>query len=159
MIFRKLGRLFLMAFGAVGIGGLAERLLAVVTDAAMLILAVGVLGHLQIFFFHLEDLGVTVGAFGLVLVHMGFVAEKYGSGAPLGFKLDIPAAGLFLLRIGDAERRKGQDADADPEDSPGAFSQAFTSLLCRRPAICRPTPAILFKVKFISLQKGPSREK
>lgn len=102
-----------MALGAVGFGGLAESLFAVVADAAMLILAVRILRHLQILFFHLEDFGVTVGAFGLVLVHMGFVAEKNGAGAPLGFELDIPPARFLLLRIGDAECRKGQDADAD----------------------------------------------
>jgi hypothetical protein len=67
----------------------------------------------MILFFHLEDFGVTVGAFGLVLVHMGFVAEKDGSGAPRGFKLDVPPARFLLLRRGYAECRKGQDADAD----------------------------------------------
>jgi hypothetical protein len=92
-----------MALGAVGFGGLTERLFAVVADATMLILAVHILRHLQIFFFHLEDFGMAVGAFGLVLVHMGFVTEENGSGAPLGFKFNVPAARFFLLGIGDAE--------------------------------------------------------
>jgi hypothetical protein len=105
--------LFFMAFGAVGFGRLAESLFAVVADAAMLILAVRVLCHLQIFLFHLEDFGVAICAFGLVLVYMGFVTEENRSGASLGFKLDVPASGLFLLRGGDTERREAQDADAD----------------------------------------------
>jgi len=102
-----------MAFGAVGFGCLAKRLFSVVTDAAMFILAVRILRHLQIFLFHLEDFGVAIGAFGLVLVYMGFVTEENRSGASLGFKLDVPASGLFLLRGGDTECREAQDADAD----------------------------------------------
>lgn len=102
-----------MAFGTVGFARLAESLFAFVTDAAMFILAVGVLRHLQIFLFHLEDFGVAVGAFGLVLVYMGFMAEQDGTGAPLGFKFNVPAARFFLLGRGDAEGREAQDADAD----------------------------------------------
>jgi hypothetical protein len=44
---------------------------------------------------------------------MGFVTEENGSGASLGFKLDVPASGLFLLGRGNAKRRKAQDAEAD----------------------------------------------
>ena len=102
-----------MAFGTVGFGGLAKSLFTVVTDATMFILAVRILRHLQVFLFHLEDFGVAIGAFCFMLVHMGFVAEKDGSGAPRGFKLDVPPARFLLLRRGYAECRKGQDADAD----------------------------------------------
>jgi len=102
-----------MAFGTIGFGGLAESLLAVVADAAMFILAVCILCHLQVFLFHLEDFGVAIGAFSLVLIHMGFVAEKNRSRAPLGFKFNVPAARFFLLGRGDPKSRKAQDADAD----------------------------------------------
>jgi hypothetical protein len=105
--------LFLMAFGTIGFGGLAEGLLAIVTDAAMLILAMRILRHLQVFLFHLEDLGVTIGAFSLMLVYMRFVAEENRSRAPLGFKFNIPATRFFLLGIGDAEYREAQDAKAN----------------------------------------------
>lgn len=105
--------LFFMAFGAVGFGCLAKRLFSVVTDAAMFILAVRILRHLQIFLFHLKDFRVAIGAFLFGLIDMVFVAEENRSGAPRGFKLDIPASGLFLLGRGNAKRRKAQDADAD----------------------------------------------
>ena len=102
-----------MAFGAVGFGGLGESLFAVVTDAAMLILAVRILGHLQVFLFHLEDFGMAIGAFSLMLVHMGFMAEENGSGAPLGLKFNVSAARFFLLGISEAEYREAQDAKTD----------------------------------------------
>jgi len=121
-----------MALAAVGFGGLAESFLAVVANAAMFILAVRFFRHLQIFLFHLEDFCMAVGAFGLVLVHMGFMAEKNGAGASRGLKLDVPPARLLLLRIGDTECRKGQDTDADQKALPDSFPQNFTSFRCRR---------------------------
>jgi len=120
-----------MAFGAVGFGRLAESLFAVVADAAMLILAVHILRHLQIFLFHLEDFGMAVGAFGLVLVYMGFVTEENGAGAPLGFKFNVPAACFFLLGRGDAECREAQDADADQEGLPDSFPQNSPPPFCQ----------------------------
>jgi len=98
--------LLLMAFGAVGFLILAESLRAVMANAAMLVLSVGFLRHLQIFFLHLEDFGVTVRAFQLVLSYMKFVTEGDRTGAALGFKLDVPAAHLFLLGIGQLKSCK-----------------------------------------------------
>jgi len=120
-----------MAFGTVGFGGLAKSLFTVVTDATMFILAVRILRHLQVFLFHLEDFGVAIGAFRLMLVHMGFVAEQNGSSASLGFKFNVPATGFFLLGIGDAEYREAQDAKADHEGFPGFLPQISTPFHCR----------------------------
>ena len=102
-----------MALGAVGFGGLTERLFAVVADATMLILAVHILRHLQIFFFHLEDFGMAVGAFELLLGYMVLMTEQDRAGAPFCFKFNVPAARFFLLGRGDPKSRKAQDADAD----------------------------------------------
>lgn len=120
-----------MAFGTVGFGGLAKSLFTVVTDATMFILAVRILRHLQVFLFHLEDFGVAIGAFCFMLVHMGFVAEENRSGAPLGFKFNVPATRFFLLGIGDAEYREAQDAKADHYGFPDSFPQIFTPFHCR----------------------------
>jgi hypothetical protein len=148
-----------MAFDAVGFGGLAERLCAVVADAAMLIRAMHILRHLQIFLFHFENFGMAISAFGLVLVYMGFMAEQNGAGAPLGLKFNVPAARFFLLGRGDAECREAQDADADQEGLPDSFPQNFSPLFVRWLFAFGPIPTILFINKFITRQKGPSREK
>lgn len=117
-----------MAFGAVGFLILAESLRAVMANAAMLVLSVGFLCHLQIFFLHLEDFGVTVRAFQLLLSYMGFMTEGDGTGAALGFKFDVPAAHFFLLGIGHLKSCKTQNTNTDEQNLPNPFPQDFTSL-------------------------------
>ncbi len=102
-----------MAFGAVGILILAESFCAVMAYPAVLILTMSLSGHLQVFFFHLENFGVAVGAFQFVLIDMGFMAEEDRAAAPLGFKFDVPAADFFLLSIGHIEGGKTQNANTD----------------------------------------------
>jgi hypothetical protein len=91
--------LFFMAFGAVSIVCLAEGFFTVMADAAMFILAVGRLGHFQVFFFHLENLRVAIGTFQLLLVHMKIMGEENRPRASFGFKFYIPAP-HFLLSEG-----------------------------------------------------------
>ena len=88
-----------MTLGTVGICRLAEGLFAVMTDAAMFILAMGRLGHFQIFFFHFENFCVTIGTFRFVLAHVRLMAEENRPGASFGFKFYIPAP-HFLLSEG-----------------------------------------------------------
>jgi len=117
-----------MAFGAVGFRSLAESLFAVMTNPAKLILSMRFLRHLEIFFFHLEDLRVAVRAFQLMLVHVRLRAEKNGSRASFGLKFDITSAHLLGLGIGEVESRKTQDAYADQQSFPNSRSQNFTPL-------------------------------
>jgi len=95
-----------MTFGTIGIFRLAEGLFAVMANAAMFILAMDFLGHFQIFFFHLENLRVAIGAFRLVLVHVRLMAEEYRPGTPFGFKFNIPATHFLLLSVYRAQGGK-----------------------------------------------------
>jgi hypothetical protein len=117
-----------MAFGAVGFRILAESFIAVVAYAAVLILAVSLFGHLQIFFFHFEDFCVAIGAFLFGLINVVFVAEEDGAATPLGFEFNIPAAGFFLLGIGRIDGCKTQNTNSDKQNLPDSISQDFTSL-------------------------------
>jgi len=94
-----------MAFGTVGIGLLAEGFFAIMADTAMFILAMVLLGHFQVSFFHLENFRVAIGAFRLLLVHVYFMAEKNRPGASFGFKGYISSS-HFLLSEGHPQGNK-----------------------------------------------------
>ena len=114
--------LFFMALGAVGFGRLAESLFPVVAYAAVLILPVSLLGHFQVLFLHGENLGVAVRALGLMLAHMGFMAEN-DRVRPFGGKLDISSPDLLRLGKSDAQEGEANDADGDNRNFPGSILQ------------------------------------
>ncbi len=106
-----------MALGALRVFGLAERFLPVVAHPAVFVLPVHLLGHEVFLLLHRENLGVAVGAFGLVGGHMRFMAEDDRVRA-LGSKLDIPPARLFLLSVSHAERNEADEGNRDDEGLP-----------------------------------------
>jgi hypothetical protein len=117
-----------MAFGAIGFLALAESLIAVVAYAAVLVFAMSLFGHFQVFFFHLEDFRVTIGAFLFGLINVVFVAEENGAATSLGFEFNIPAACFFLLPVGHVEGCKTQNTNSDKQNLPYSLAHDFTSL-------------------------------
>jgi hypothetical protein len=113
-----------MTFRAIGFGCHAKGLLAVMTDCAIFTFAMFSLGNLC-FFLHLEDFRVTLGTFGLLCVHVCFMAEEDRS-LFFGFILYIPSTDFFLSE-GNAQGRKAHDANTDDEKPPEFITHFLTS--------------------------------
>jgi hypothetical protein len=113
---------FFMAFSALRILVLAEGLFPVVADPAMLVLPVSLLGHLQVLFLHGENLGMAVGAFGLLRCYVVFMTEN-DRVRSLGSKFNISPPDLLRLGKSNAQNGKADDADGDNRNLPSLISQ------------------------------------
>jgi hypothetical protein len=102
-----------MAFGAVGFRRHAESFLfPVMTDPAVLILSMGFLGHLQIFFLHFEDFRMTIRAFKFLGVYVIGVTEEDGS-CVFGLEDDVSAAHFFLSLSQSNRQSNGQESEKE----------------------------------------------
>jgi hypothetical protein len=119
-----LRELLFVAFGAIGFGGQAKSLFAVVADSAILSFAMVRFGNLC-FFLHLEYFRVTIRALRLLCVHVCFVAEEDCS-LLLGLVFYISSA-HFLLSECRTQSYKACDANADDQNPPEFIAHFLTS--------------------------------
>jgi len=76
-------------------------------------MASGALKHFGFAPFHLEYLGMAVGAFKLMLVDVGLMAKSYRPRTSSRFKSDVAPPYFFLLSIAQANGNKAEDTYAD----------------------------------------------
>ncbi len=123
-----------MAFGTVSFSGCTESLLAIMAGAAEFTLLESSLGDRIGTLFHLENFGMAVRAFQLVLRGVGLVAESYRpQGAAFGFKLDIPSPHFrrrLLLGIGHSPGSEANHGHDDDNGFPNSLPQFFSPFPC-----------------------------